>query len=90
MQGGLPEPRGMIFRVGINLGEVMVEGDDAYGGGVNIAARLQERAEPESSPVKNPETFGLRTFAGILKHSFLPVWIVEWAANLQIEWAFEA
>jgi len=42
------------------------------------------------SPVKNPETFGLRTFAGILKHSFLPVWIVEWAANLQIEWAFEA
>ena len=54
MQGGLPEPRRMVFRVGINLGEVMVEGDDAYGGGVNIAARLQERAEPGISyPVRS-------------------------------------
>jgi len=32
----------------------------------------------------------LRAFAGVLKHSFLPVWTVELAANLQIEWAFEA
>jgi adenylate cyclase len=36
----------MRFRIGINLGDVMVEGSDIYGDGVNIAARLQELAEP--------------------------------------------
>jgi len=36
----------MRFRIGINLGDVMVDGSDIYGDGVNIAARLQERAEP--------------------------------------------
>ncbi|MBS0523989.1 MAG: adenylate/guanylate cyclase domain-containing protein [Proteobacteria bacterium] len=36
----------MRFRIGINLGDVMVEGADIYGDGVNIAARLQELAEP--------------------------------------------
>jgi class 3 adenylate cyclase/pimeloyl-ACP methyl ester carboxylesterase len=38
--------RRMRFRIGINLGDVMVEGDDLLGEGVNIAARLQEIAEP--------------------------------------------
>jgi adenylate cyclase len=42
----LPEASRMQFRVGINLGDVMVEGDDLLGDGVNIAARLQEIAEP--------------------------------------------
>ena len=36
----------MRFRIGINLGDVMVEGADIYGDGVNIAARLQELADP--------------------------------------------
>jgi adenylate cyclase len=34
------------IRIGINLGEVIVEGDDRYGEGVNVAARLQELADP--------------------------------------------
>ena len=34
------------FRIGINLGDVMVEGDDLFGDGVNVAARLQALAEP--------------------------------------------
>ncbi len=34
----------MEFRIGINLGDIMVEGDDIYGDGVNVAARLQELA----------------------------------------------
>lgn len=34
----------MLFRIGINLGDVIVEGDDLYGDGVNIAARLQTSA----------------------------------------------
>jgi adenylate cyclase len=41
-----PEANRMRFRIGINLGDVMVEGSDIYGDGVNIAARLQEVAEP--------------------------------------------
>jgi len=34
------------FRIGLNLGDVIVEGDDLYGDGVNIAARLEAQAEP--------------------------------------------
>ena len=41
-----PQAQRMRFRIGINLGDVMVEGSDIYGDGVNIAARLQELAEP--------------------------------------------
>jgi TolB-like protein/class 3 adenylate cyclase/Flp pilus assembly protein TadD len=41
-----PEERGIAFRIGINLGDVVVEGDDLYGDGVNVAARLEGLAEP--------------------------------------------
>ncbi|WP_211907355.1 adenylate/guanylate cyclase domain-containing protein [Pikeienuella piscinae] len=43
---GLESPRRMQFRIGVNLGDVMIDGDDLYGDGVNVAARLQEMAEP--------------------------------------------
>jgi TolB-like protein/class 3 adenylate cyclase len=42
----VPENRRFEVRIGINLGEVIVEGDDRYGEGVNVAARLQQLAEP--------------------------------------------
>src|ERR1700739_110455 len=41
-----PDAHRMRFRIGINLGDVVVDGADIYGDGVNIAARLQELAEP--------------------------------------------
>ena len=41
-----PHAHPMRFRIGINLGDVIVDGSDIYGDGVNIAARLQELAEP--------------------------------------------
>ncbi len=41
---GQPEERRIAFRVGINLGDVIVGGDDIFGDGVNVAARLQEIA----------------------------------------------
>jgi adenylate cyclase len=41
-----PESERIRYRMGINLGEVIVEGDDIYGDGVNVAARLQALAEP--------------------------------------------
>src|SRR5215472_10218798 len=42
----LPNDRHIMLRVGINLGDVMVEGSDLYGDGVNIAARLEGIAKP--------------------------------------------
>ena len=36
----------MLFRVGLNLGDVIVEGENLYGDGVNVAARLEALAEP--------------------------------------------
>jgi len=40
------ENRRISYRMGINLGDVIIQGEDVYGDGVNIAARLQEIAEP--------------------------------------------
>jgi adenylate cyclase len=42
----LPLERRMQFRIGVNLGDVMVEGEQIYGDGVNVAARLESLAEP--------------------------------------------
>ena len=39
-------PRGITLRIGVNLGDVIIEGDDIYGDGVNVAARLEPLAEP--------------------------------------------
>ena len=42
----VPEARRIRFRIGINLGDVIAEGEDIFGDGVNIAARLEALAEP--------------------------------------------
>jgi adenylate cyclase len=42
----LSEERAIVLRVGLNLGDVVVEDDDLYGDGVNIAARLEAMADP--------------------------------------------
>ncbi len=42
----LPADRQMWFRIGVNLGDVMIDGGDIYGDGVNVASRLQTIAEP--------------------------------------------
>ena len=43
---GLPPERRMEFRIGINLGDVIVQDEQIYGDGVNVAARLESLAEP--------------------------------------------
>ncbi len=43
---GLPEDKRIEFRVGINLGDVVIDGDDIHGDGVNVAARLEGLAQP--------------------------------------------
>ena len=42
----VPQNRRIQFRIGVNLGDVIVEGDDIYGDGVNVAARLESVADP--------------------------------------------
>jgi TolB-like protein/class 3 adenylate cyclase/Flp pilus assembly protein TadD len=43
---GIPDDRQIKFRIGINIGDIIVEGDDFYGDGVNLAARLEALAGP--------------------------------------------
>jgi TolB-like protein/class 3 adenylate cyclase len=41
-----PEAKRIVYRIGVNLGDVLIEGDDILGDGVNIAARLEAICEP--------------------------------------------
>src|SRR5215831_89456 len=58
---GVAEGRRIDLRIGINLGDVIIEGDDRHGDGVNIAARLQQLAEPGGTAVS-------RTVVDHVKH----------------------
>jgi adenylate cyclase len=42
----VPQDQRIEFRIGVNLGDVLIEDDDIYGDGVNVAARLEALAEP--------------------------------------------
>ena len=42
----VPEPKRILYRIGVNLGDVLIEGEDILGDGVNIAARLEGICEP--------------------------------------------
>jgi TolB-like protein len=43
---GVPEARRILYRIGVNLGDVLIDGEDILGDGVNIAARLEGVCEP--------------------------------------------
>jgi class 3 adenylate cyclase len=45
-EAGIPEDRRIGFRIGINLGDVIIEDDDIFGDGVNVAARLEALSDP--------------------------------------------
>jgi adenylate cyclase len=65
-QADQPDHRRIVFRIGINIGDVIIEDEDIYGDGVNVAARLEQLAEPGGisisrnvySQVKNKVAFG--------------------------------
>src|SRR5688572_8406146 len=43
---GIATDQRLAFRIGINVGDIIIDGDDIFGDGVNVAARLQEVADP--------------------------------------------
>jgi TolB-like protein len=47
-QVGIASDQRIVFRIGINVGDVVIDGDDIYGDGVNVAARLEGLSEPGS------------------------------------------
>jgi adenylate cyclase len=64
---GVPEDKRVDFRIGINLGDIIIEGDDIYGDGVNVAARLEALAEPGGICVSGMVH---ENIVGKLDHSF--------------------
>jgi class 3 adenylate cyclase/TolB-like protein/Tfp pilus assembly protein PilF len=60
-----PEDRRIRYRVAVNLGDIIVEDDDVYGDGVNIAARLEALAEPGGIVVSGEAYDHLKTKAGV-------------------------
>jgi adenylate cyclase len=45
-QATVPEDRRILFRIGVNLGDVVIDGEDIHGDGVNVAARIEALSEP--------------------------------------------
>jgi adenylate cyclase len=89
----VPEDRRIAFRIGINIGDIIVEGDDIFGDGVNVAARLQEIAAPGgvciSSRVHEDVRDRLDTAfddggAQTLKNIARPVQVWRWQPNTAV------
>ena len=51
-----PEANRVVYLIGVHLGDLLVDGDDIFGDGVNIAARLEGIAEPGGVSVSGPPT----------------------------------
>ena len=59
-----PSDKKIEFRIGINVGDIIVDGDDIFGDGVNVAARLESISEPGGiciSDVVHQQVSGSRT-----------------------------
>jgi adenylate cyclase len=91
---GVPVGKRMRLRIGVNLGDVIIEGEDVFGDGVNVAARLEAAADPDGIsvsgniyehivgrlPMKFTDT-GLQTFKNIEQ----PVRVWTWSPDTKHE-----
>lgn len=87
---GIADDKRIAFRIGVNLGDIIVEGDDIYGDGVNVAARLEALAEPGGICISGTVRDHI---AGKLDHAFVdggaqaiknisrPVHVWRWSAG---------
>ena len=66
----VPQDRRMLYRIGINLGDILIEGEDILGDGVNVAARLESIAEAGGTASRLQPT---NRFAARSQLS-LPIW----------------
>jgi class 3 adenylate cyclase/pimeloyl-ACP methyl ester carboxylesterase len=86
----VPEDRRITYRIGINIGDIIVEGDDIYGDGVNVAARLEASSEPGGVCISDVvyqsiegkldlafDDLGAQTFKNIVK----PIHVWRWRAT---------
>ena len=64
------EDRRIVFRIGINVGDIIIDGDDIFGDGVNIAARLEVLCEPGGVCISRAANDQLGTSC----LSLLPIW----------------
>ena len=66
-EADVPEERRIRFRIGVNLGDIVIDGDDILGDGVNIAARLEGEADPGGICISGD---AYRQVLGKIDHSF--------------------
>lgn len=64
---GIPENKSIRFRIGVNLGDIIIDGDDIYGDGVNVAARLEGEADPGGICISGD---AYRQVTGKIDHAF--------------------
>jgi adenylate cyclase len=86
----LPDDKKMLYRIGVHLGDVMIDGDDIFGDGVNIAARIEPLADPGGVSVSDDAYRQVRDRLEIswedggeheAKNIVRPIQIWRWRAN---------
>ncbi len=91
LNGAISNDRQILLRIGINLGDILIEGDDIHGDGVNVAARIQAASEPGGVSLSGVayeslgtlvdaefEDTGLQSFKNIAR----PVHVWRWKGRL--------
>ena len=89
-EAGIADDRRIRLRIGVNLGDIIIEGQDVYGDGVNVAARLEELADPGGICVSGTVHEEVRNRLAVrfddlgrqsLKNIVRPVTVWRWVGN---------
>jgi TolB-like protein/cytochrome c-type biogenesis protein CcmH/NrfG len=89
---GVPDNEAMRFRIGVHVGDVIIEGDDIFGDGVNIAARIEPLAKPDGISLSDDAYRQVRDRLDVawedggehqVKNIARPIQVWHWLANGQ-------